>query len=204
MLRSSHDLDRQTHPFTLQIHPVVQMDDDQLFEFCRRNRDLRVERTPQGDLILRSPVSSESGRINAQLTRLVGNWAEEDGSGIVFDSSSGFTLPNRAMRAPDVAWIQRERWQALTPAERQRFAPICPDFVIELRSPSDALKLLQEKMQEYIDHGARLGWLIDPQSRRVYLYRPTVEVEVLQDPERLSGDPVLSGFTLELQQIWRS
>ncbi len=202
MILSDHDLDQTPHPFTLQIHPVVQMDDDQLFEFCHRNRDLRVERTAQGDLILMSPASSESGRINAQLVRLVGNWAEVDGSGIVFDSSSGFTLPNRAMRAPDVAWIQRDRWQALTSAEQQRFAPICPDFVIELRSPSDSLKMLQEKMQEYLDHGARLGWLIDPQARRVHLYRPGVEIEVLQDPEVLSGDPVLTGFLLNLRRIW--
>ena len=202
MILSPHDLDSPTYPFILQIHPVVQMDDDQLFEFCDRNRDLQIERTAQGDLILMSPAASASGHINAQLTRLVGNWAEVDGSGLVFDSSSGFTLPNRAVRAPDVSWIQRDRWHTLTPAEQARFAPICPDFVIELRSPSDSLKMLQEKMQEYIDNGARLGWLIDPQSHRVEVYRPDAEIEALQDPESLRGDPVLVGFRLDLQRVW--
>ncbi len=200
MILSTHDI--PTQPFTIQLHPVVQMNDDQLFEFCHRNPDLRIERTAEGDLILMSPATPESGRRNAQLTRLLANWAEVDGTGIVFDSSSGFTLPNQAMRAPDVSWIKQERWQALSQADKEKFSPICPDFVVELRSLSDSLKTLQEKMQEYIDNGALLGWLIDPKNRKVYVYRPDQDVEILNDPESLIGDPVLPGFVLDMQRIW--
>ncbi|NJK62864.1 MAG: Uma2 family endonuclease [Synechococcaceae cyanobacterium SM2_3_1] len=200
MILSSHDT--KTQPFTIQIHPVVQMSEDQFFEFCLRNPDLRIERTAAGDLILMSPASPESGRRNAQLIRLLGNWAEADGTGIVFDSSAGFTLTNQAMRAPDASWIRKERWQVLAEAEKQQFSPICPDFVVELRSPTDSLKTLQEKMQEYIDNGARLGWLIDPKDRKIYIYRPSQDIEMQDNPDRLNGDPVLPRFVLDLQKIW--
>ncbi len=200
MILSIHDTSIQ--PFTIQIHPIVQMNDDQLFEFCHRNPGLRIERTAEGDLILMSPATPESGRRNAQLTRLLANWAETDGTGIVFDSSSGFTLPNQAMRAPDASWIKQERWQALPQADKETFSPICPDFVVELRSPSDSLKTLQEKMQEYINNGALLGWLIDPKNQTVYVYRPDQEVEMINEPESLIGDPVLPGFVLDMQKIW--
>jgi Uma2 family endonuclease len=124
------------------------------------------------------------------------------GTGIGFDSSTGFTLPNGAKRSPDVAWVRRERWEALSEEERDRFPPLCPDFVIELRSRSDPLTPLQEKMAEYIANGAQLGWLIDPGERRLYIYRPEVTPECLEQPEQVSGEPLLPGFELDLREIW--
>jgi Uma2 family endonuclease len=138
------------------------------------------------------------------LTRLFGNWAEEDGAGEYFDSSRGFILPNGAERSPDVAWVKKERWAALSKNKREKFAPLCPDFVIELRSPFDRLKPLQAKMAEYIENGAQLGWLIDPYKRKVYVYRPDAPVERLDAPERVSGEPLLPGFVLPLAQFWQS
>ena len=139
-----------------------------------------------------------SGELFLQLRR----WADQDGSGVVFDSSTGFELPSGAIRSPDVAWVKRARLAALTPEQKERFLPLCPDFVIELRSPSDRLALLQEKMSEYASNGAQLGWLIDPTTRRVFVYRPELEPEVLQDPLVLRGGPALPGFVLTLQPIW--
>lgn len=191
-----------SHPFQIQIRPPMEMDDHQLLRFCQLNRDLQIERTAEGDLILMSPATPDSGWRNAQIIVQLGIWAEQDGTGILFDSSSGFTLPNGAMRAPDAAWIRLERWQALSTEDKQRFSPICPDFVIELRSPSDSLRDLRNKMIEYIDSGATLGWLIDPKSRIVYIYRPDRPVEIVADPSILSGDPELPGFRLNLQRIW--
>ena len=130
-----------------------------------------------------------------------GTWAEADGTGIGFDSSGGFRLPNKAKRSPDVAWVKRERWEALSPKERKRFAPLCPDFVVELRSETDRLNKLQDKMQEYIDNGAQLGWLIDPIEKKVHVYRPDAPVEILDNPAEVFGDPLLSGFTLKLAGI---
>jgi Uma2 family endonuclease len=189
-------------PLVLQMSPVIEMTDDQFFEFCQLNRDLRIERTTKGELIIMSPTGSETGNRNFDFIVQLGIWARQDGTGIGFDSSAGFTLPNGATRSPDAAWIKLERWNALLPEQRVKFAPICPDFVVELRSPSDNLQPLKDKLQEYIANGASLGWLIDRKNRKVYLYRPQQEVECLDNPSTLSGDPVLSGFVLDLSKIW--
>lgn len=189
-------------PLVLQMSPVIEMTDDQFFEFCQLNRDLRIERSTKGELIIMSPTGSETGNRNFDFIVQLGIWARQDGTGIGFDSSAGFTLPNGATRSPDAAWIKLERWNALPPEQRVKFAPICPDFVVELRSPSDNLQPLEDKLQEYIANGASLGWLIDRKNRKVYLYRPQQEVECLDNPSTLSGDPVLSGFVLDLSKIW--
>lgn len=190
-------------PFVLRFDPMQgAMTDDELFEFCQLNPDWRIERTAGGELIIMPPGGGETGIQNSQLNRLLGNWAEADGTGVVFDSSTGFTLPNGAKRSPDAAWLLRSRWEALTLEERRKFPPLCPDFVIELRSPTDTLAPLQDKMAEYITNGARLGWLIDPQERKVHVYRPDAQAVCLENPQQLSGDPVLPGFVLDLAKIW--
>ena len=140
--------------------------------------------------------------MNFELTGVFSLWVHAEGTGIGFDSSTGFTLPNGATRSPDLAWVKRDRWEGLTPEQRKGFAPLCPDFVIELRSPSDALEYVQAKMQEYLDNGAQLGWLIDPIEKRVYIYRPQTPVACLDNPQTISGEPVLPGFVLELGRVW--
>src|SRR2546426_8625518 len=177
-------------PVVLRLAPVIDMSDEQFFELCQLNRDLRLERTSQGDLVIMPPTGGETGRTNFELTGLFGDWVRADGSGVGFDSSTGFTLPNGATRSPDLAWVRQERWKALTPEQRRQFPPLCPDFVLELRSPSDALATLQAKMHEYLDNGAQLGWLIDPIGKKVYTYRPQAAVECLDNPQTISGDPV--------------
>lgn len=180
----------------------VGLTDEQFERLCADNRELRLELTAEGELEIMGPTGPETGWRNAKLIRQLGNWAEEDGSGIYFDSSACFTLPNGAKRSPDASWIRRERWDALAKAERERFAPICPEFVIELRSPSDTLPTLQAKMAEYLENGAALGWLIDPTDKSVYVYRPGRPVERLAEAKSVSGDPILPGFVLELDRVW--
>jgi Uma2 family endonuclease len=180
------------------------MDDRQFFEFCKLNGDLRIERTAEGDLEIMPPAGGETGNRNAILTHLLTAWALRDDTGVAFDSSTGFNLPNGATRAPDAAWVHRERLAALTAEQKKRFLPLCPDFVVELRSPSDRLTVLQSKMQEYMDNGARLGWLIDAPNLQVYVYRPGAEIERLSRPSSLSGEPELSGFVLDLRAIWET
>jgi len=148
------------------------------------------------------PAGSETGHRNSTLNLRLAGWAETDDTGLAFDSSTGFTLPNGAIRSPDASWVRRERWSALSKEQRAGFAQLCPDFVVELRSPTDRLSVLQEKMQEYIDNGARLGWLIDPVDKKVYVYRPGQPLESLDNPTTLSGDPVLPGFVLHVQELW--
>jgi Uma2 family endonuclease len=189
-------------PLVLRLAPVIDMSDEQFFELCHLNRDLRLERTSQGDLVIMPPTGGETGRTNFKLTQVFGNWVDADGTGVGFDSSTGFTLPNGAARSPDLAWVKRSRWEALTPQQREQFPPLCPDFVLELRSPSDALAPVQAKMQEYLDNGAQLGWLIDPIEKKVYTYLPQAAVECLDNPQTISGDPVLPGFVLELGRVW--
>ncbi|MEI1377267.1 Uma2 family endonuclease [Nostoc sp. UHCC 0926] len=167
------------------------------------NRDLTLERTADGELIVNPPTGWETGERNRSLTGQLDRWYEENEDlGKAFDSSTGFILPNGATRSPDASWVSRERWQALTPEQKGRFPNICPDFVVELRSSSDRLGSLQAKMREYIDNGALLGWLIDPQQRRVEIYRPGLAVEVLENPTELSGEAVLPGFVLNLRRVW--
>ena len=189
-------------PLTLDFR-AIEMTDDQLVQFCADNRELRIELTSEKELIIMPPVSPTTSWQNGKLSMQIGIWAEHDGSGLCFDSSAGFTLPSGAMRSADVAWITRERWEALDEAERYRFSHIAPDFVAELRSPSDSLATLQAKMAEYIENGVRLGWLIDPRQRRVYVYRPGQPVQTLENPETVSGESVLPGFTLNLREIWQ-
>jgi Uma2 family endonuclease len=191
-------------PLVLRLEPVIAMNDRQFFELCQLNRDLRLERTSQGDLVIMPPTGGETGRMNFELTGFFGQWVHADGTGVGFGSSTGFTLPNGAMRSPDLAWVKRERWESLTPEQRKVFAPLCPDFVLELRSPSDALATVQAKMQEYLDNGAQLGLLIDPIEKKVYIYRPQMPVECLDNPQAISGEPVLPGFVLELGRVWNS
>jgi len=167
------------------------------------NRDLRLELTSTGELIMNPPTGGESGKRNLKISTQFGNWVEANPTlGEGFDSSTGFRLPNGADRSPDAAWVRRERWEALTPEQRKGFVPLCPDFVIELRSESDSLPKLQAKMQEYIDNGTRLGWLIDPQSEQVEVYRSGSAIEVLTKPMAVSGEMVLPGFILKLNRIW--
>ncbi len=189
-------------PIVLHTNPVLKMGEEQFFEFCRLNRDLRIERTAEGDLEVMPPTGGETGSRNAMLVHLLIAWTLQNGTGVAFDSSTGFRLPNGATRSPDAAWVKRERLVDLTAEQKQKFLPLCPDFVIELRSPTDSLTLLQDKMREYVENGVRLGWLIDPSERRVHVYRPGSEVERLEGASSLSGEPELSGFALDLRKLW--
>ena len=191
-------------PLLVRISPVLEMTDDQFFEFCQLNHDLRIERTAAGDLIIMPPTGGRSGRRNAKLTKQVAIWEEHDETGISFDSSTGFTLPNGAKRAPDASWVKKERLAALSENEKEKFLPLCPDVVVELRSATDRLADLREKMQEYIANGAQLGILLDPRSRQVYVYRPDGSIEQLDDPDSVAGDPVMPGFKINLREIWET
>jgi Uma2 family endonuclease len=192
----------ESTPLTVNLPAIAPMTHAQFYEFCLANRDLRIERTANGEVVIMPPAFSDTGNRNIKISQQLANWADQDGTGESFDSSSGFTLPNGATRSPDAAWIQLERWNALTEEQKASFAPICPDFVIELRSSSDTLTSLQAKMTEYIANGARLGWLIDRKNRSVHLYRPNREPEILEAPEIMSGDPELPGFVLQMAKIW--
>ncbi|MCC5600205.1 Uma2 family endonuclease [Nostoc favosum] len=188
-----------TLPSTLKLK--IDLTDDQFFQMCQKNRDYRFERTASGELLIMPPTGSDTGNRNFDMVVELGIWNKQTKLGKGFDSSSGFTLPNGAERSPDVSWVKIERWNALTPEQQEKFAPICPDFVVELRSRTDSLKELQEKMQEYIENGAQLGWLIDRKNKRVEIYRPGKDIEILDNPASLSGENVLPGFVLHLQQI---
>lgn len=180
----------------------LRMNDEEFFEFCQLNPELRIERTSGGDIIVMAPTGGKTGRRNARLIAAFVNWAEKDGSGQSFDSSTEFILPNGAGRAPDLSWIRNERWLALTEKQQEQFPPLCPNFVVELRSPTDRLENLRTKMEEYIANGAELGWLIDPRERKVHIFRPGVDSEVLDDPQRVSGEPLLKEFVLDVQVLW--
>lgn len=186
----------------LRMHPAVAMDDDQFFEFCQLNRDLRLERTPEGDILIMSPSGGESSARNAELMFQLMAWAKKEGSGKVFDSSVGFVLSDGAVLSPDAAWVLGERLGKLTRDQKRRFLPVCPDFVVEMRSPTDRLAGLKEKMAQFIRNGTRLGWLIEPEERLAFVYRPNRPVEQLDRPVRLAGDPELPGFVIELTSIW--
>ncbi len=172
------------------------------YDFCRANADLRIERTAEGEIIVMPPTGWETGDRNSELTTQVRLWAKADGRGTATDSSAGFILPNGAERSPDAAWVRRERLAQLTAEQRRKFLPLCPDFAVELMSPSDKLPVVQAKMEEYIANGAQLGWLIDPDNRTVYVYRPDVPMETLENVLEVSGEPELPGFVLQLAEIW--
>ena len=189
-------------PVVLQLQPAIALTEDQFYEFCQLNHDFRIERNAGGELVIMPPTGSETDQHNFDIIVQLGIWTKQDGTGVGFGSSGGFTLPNGAVRSPDAAWIKRDRWEAIPAELRKKFAPICPEFVIELRSESDNLQILQDKMQEYIDNGTQLGWLIDRKQRRVFIYRPNIVVEVLDNPKTLYGEPLLPGFVLDLSQVW--
>ncbi|GAX38241.1 Uma2 family endonuclease [Nodularia sp. NIES-3585] len=187
---------------TVNLKSVIEMTDEQFFQLCQNNRELRFERNANGELIIMPPTGGETGNRNGRITQQLMNWTDADGTGIAFDSSTCFKLPNGADRSPDASWIKLARWDALTDEQKEKFPPICPDFVVELLSPSDSLKTTQEKMKEYIDNGVRLGILINRKSRQLEIYRPGKEVEVLEFPATVSGEDVLNGFVLNLEMIW--
>ncbi len=190
-------------PIVVLIPPSMQMTDEQFFEFCQVNRDLRIERNKLGEVSIMPPTGSETGNRNFNIALQVGIWAEQDGTGICFDSSTGFKLSTGAERSPDVSWIKLERWNTLDREQQQKFAPICPDFVIELRSASDSLQPLKDKMEEYMrEPGIQLGWLIDRKNRKVYIYRPGQPEECLENPASISGDRILPGFVLNTSKVW--
>lgn len=178
------------------------LDDDHLLRFCAANRELRVERAADGEIWVMAPTGGDTSWRNSEINRQLANWAVQDGRGRAFDSSGGFRLDDGAMRSPDAAWVDRSRWDALDPSDQRRFPPLCPDFVIELLSPSDAGTDAHAKMREYLDNGCRLGWLIDPDARVVWAYHHGGAVERHEAPATVAGDPVLPGFVLDLTTIW--
>ena len=194
--------DTEYSPMVVHLQPVVNLSDEQFFDFCQANRDLRIERNEHGELIIMPPTGGETGDRNAEIKMQLRIWAKRDGTGKAFGSSAGFRLPNGATRSPDAAWLPLSRWNALTAEQRKKFAPLCPDFVVELRSPTDSLGAVQEKMQEYLENGAEMGLLIDPEQKRVHVYRRGQAIQILEDPKTVACDPVLPGFVLDLCEIW--
>ncbi|MDB9514815.1 Uma2 family endonuclease [Kamptonema animale CS-326] len=187
---------------TLNLNPIIQLTEEQFFQLCQENSDIQLERNAKGELIVMPPTGGEAGKSKVKAIVTLAIWNEQTQLGEVFDSSTGFTLPNKANRSPDASWVEKSRWEALTPEQREKFIPLCPDFVIEILSPSDRLSKTQEKMQEYIENGCHLGWLIKRKKQEVEIYRPGKEAELLKSPQTLSGEDVLPGFTLNLQRIW--
>ncbi|MBN9617710.1 MAG: Uma2 family endonuclease [Acidobacteriales bacterium] len=189
-------------PLPLRFRPATPMSDEELMRFSAANEVLRVERDANGEILVMTPAGSRTSKINMRIGRLLDEWAEADGRGVAFDSNGGFTLPDGSMRAADAAWVALPRWKALSDADQSRYAPLCPDFVIELRSPTDSLSELREKMQQWIANGAQLAWLIDPIERAVSIYRPGEEPEVHQYPTSVQGNGVMAGFELVMARIW--
>jgi Uma2 family endonuclease len=187
----------------INLNPIIQLTDNQFYQLCRENPEIKFERNARGELLIMPPTGGETGNRNFEISVEFGIWNRQTQLGICFDSSTCFKLPNGANRSPDVAWIRKERWDTLTPEEQEKFPPIAPDFVLELMSPSDSLKETQEKMQEYIDNGVKLGWLINSKLRQVEIYRLGQPVEILEHPKELLGEDILPGFTLNLAIIWR-
>ncbi|MDJ1169055.1 Uma2 family endonuclease [Roseofilum sp. BLCC_M154] len=182
--------------------PLSTMSDRQFYEFCRTNVNLQIERNADGEIIIMPPAFADTGNRKGRVFGQLFIWSETDGTGEAFDSSSGFTLPNGAVRSPDAAWILGDRWNALSPEQQASFAPIAPDFVVELRSSSDTLTSLQTKMAEYISNGVRLGLLIDRQNNQVHIYRGDREPQILDRPESVNCEPEMPGFALKMAKIW--
>ncbi|MBE9186545.1 Uma2 family endonuclease [Microcoleus sp. LEGE 07076] len=187
---------------TITIPQTFQVTHEQFQQIAAVNRDLRLERSATGQLIVMPPTGSDTGKRNQDMSGQLWLWNRQTKLGIAFDSSTGFQLPNDADRSPDASWVKLERWQTLTPKQQEGFAPLCPDFVVELRSKSDNMEPLREKMREYIANGSRLGWLIDRKNQKVEIYRQSQDVEILNNPSTLSGEDVLPGFVLDLTDVW--
>ena len=188
---------------TLNLSPWPDLSAEDFFQLCGANPDLRMERTAEGEIVIMAPAGGDSGNRNFDIVGALYAWVKRDGRGFGFDSSTGFELPDGAVRAPDAAWVRRERLAGLAAAKRMRFLVLAPDFVIELRSPSDRPRDLEAKMAAYMANGVRLGWLIDPYERTVTVYRPGQEPQQLADPTEVSGDPELPGFVLDLAEVWQ-
>ena len=197
------------NPLTINLPSILELDigninltDEQFFQLCQNNPDLRFERTASGELIIMPPTGSITSDRNSDLNYQLRGWNRQYKLGKTFDSSGGFILPNGANRSPDASWVKMERWDALNEKEKEKFAPLCPDFVVELMSPSDTIENTRAKMKEYMENGASLGWLINRKLLQIEIYRPNQEVEILQSPQTLSGEDVLPGFVLDLSEIW--
>lgn len=187
---------------TLNLPDSIKLTSEAFLEFVAANPELQLERTSTGELVIMSPTGGETGDRNDEVSFQLRAWNKQTKLGKTFNSSTGFTLPNGATRSPDASWVRLDRWLALTSQQREAFPPLCPDFVVELRSPSDNLKNLQAKMQEYIEQGATLGWLIDPKTKQVEIYRQGRDREILNQPTTLSGENILPGFVLDLQLVF--
>lgn len=190
-------------PTTLRLLPAVPMTQEQFFDFCQQNPDKKFERTADGELIIMAPSGGDAGFQDAEVCTQLNVWSKAIGHGKVTGTSGGFILPSGANRAADAAWITPEQMATLTAEQRKKFLPLCPFFVIEVRSPSDTLKKQQDKLEEWIANGCKLGWLIDPESMQVHVYRPGQPVQVLDSPQSISGEPELPGFVLDLEPVWR-
>ncbi len=190
-------------PWVLHMPESMDLTEDQFFEFCVLNRELlRIERTAGGEILIMSPTGARGSNQNLEISGQLYLWTKSDGTGVAFDSNGGFTLPNNAMRSPDAAWVARDRLASFTEEEKGKFLPLCPDFVIELRSRTDRLDDQKQKMEEYISNGARLGWLIEPFERQVFVYRPGRPSQQLDRPPSVDAAPELPGFVLDLAKIW--
>ena len=187
---------------TINLNPIIQLNDEQFYQLCQINSDVKFERNARGEIIVMPPTGGETGKRNVEIAADFVLWNRQTKLGVVFDSSTCFKLPNGADRSPDVAWIRQDRWDTLTTEEKEKFPPIAPDFVLELMSPTDNLKDVQVKMREYMDNQVKLGWLFNPKTRRVEIYRLEQEVEVLQSPAQLFGEDILLGFVLNMQLVW--
>jgi len=187
---------------TLNVPETLQLAPEQFEQLAAANPQIRLELTAAGGLVIMPPTGGETGDRNSEISGQLWYWNRQHKLGKTFDSSTGFRLPNGAVRSPDASWVRRDRWEALTPQERQKFLPLCPDFAVELLSPSDELAEIQEKMQEYLDNGLCLGWLLNPQLRTVEIYRQGQPPEVANNPAILTGEAVLSGFELDLSAVW--
>jgi Uma2 family endonuclease len=190
-------------PLPLRFRPETPMSDEELMRFCAANDFLRVERDANGEILVMTLAGIKTSRMNSRITRLLDEWAEQDGRGIAVDANGGFTLPDGSVRAADAAWVHKSRWDALSEADQARFSPICPDFIIELRSPNDSLVELKQKMERWIANGVQLGWLIDPENKTVSVYRPGDQPEVLAHPTSVQGHGVTAGFELVMERIWQ-
>ena len=188
--------------YTIDFSSITTLTDEHFDLLCKANPEHKFERTPTGELVIMPPTGGDTGKANAELITDFVVWNRRTKLGVVFDSSTCFRLPGGGDRSPDVSWVEKSRWDALSPEQQRKFPPICPDFVLELRSPSDNLYVIQQKMQEYMSSGIQLGWLINPQENQVEVYRPDRAIEVLQSPRMVSGESILPGFSLDLEWIW--